>query len=72
MPSGKETIAVFGGSFNPPHLAHVLTLAVVLGGGLALVLIGVAGGAAVYPLTVMFAVFATLPHSYAVCLTMYL
>jgi nicotinate-nucleotide adenylyltransferase len=28
-PNG-QTVALFGGSFNPPHLAHVLSLAVVL------------------------------------------
>lgn len=26
----SEVVGIFGGSFNPPHLAHVLTLAVVL------------------------------------------
>ncbi len=30
MDSSKETIGIFGGSFDPPHLAHVLVVAYVL------------------------------------------
>ena len=30
MSGGSPLVGVFGGSFNPPHLAHVLALAVVL------------------------------------------
>ncbi|WP_394843649.1 nicotinate (nicotinamide) nucleotide adenylyltransferase [Pendulispora brunnea] len=28
--SARELVAVFGGSFNPPHIAHVMTVLVVL------------------------------------------
>jgi len=29
--TGSEVVAVFGGSFDPPHIAHVMTCVVVLG-----------------------------------------